>query len=87
MSKEFNRSNISLQVKQSVTKDIVLNNFYSREPENMFSYSEICLSKAMNTVFNNHNKGMNDDNNMNVMLNLLELGINYPFPPFLYFIH
>ncbi|WUR04219.1 midasin MDN1 [Vairimorpha necatrix] len=57
------------------TRDKILDIFYGRNVVDKFSYPEICLSKVINKI--------TDDSSH---LRLINLALNFPFPPFLYFI-
>jgi len=74
----------------SLSKEHVLSCFYRRrlpEISNRFGYSEICLSKTLNNVVNNLNESKYDEKTSTILLELLLLAFDYPFPPFLYFIY
>lgn len=85
LSKSFARASIIQTFNQETSKEALINLFYSRAPEDQFSYSEICLGKLINNVIFNINSGKYDQETANTCLNLCICAIHLPLPPFMYF--
>jgi midasin len=77
LSDNFNRSYIQdlLCNNPDITKKDLLDLFYNRNVTDKFSYPEVCLSKVINKI--------TDDP---THLKLIQIALDIPFPPFLYFI-
>lgn len=87
LARNIERSVVNSMFGEDISKDIVLHKFYNRTPAEPFSYSETCLAKALNNVMSNSNSEKYDECTLMACMNLLRIGCEYVFPPYLYFVY
>lgn len=87
LARKIDRGFINSIFNGGSTKDFVLHKFYSRTPIEPFSYPEICLAKALNNVMNNSHGAKYDEKTFGACLDMLSIGCEYVFPPYLYFVY
>lgn len=77
----------TLKLSSDFSKDYLLDRYLQHNPEQIFSYPEICLAKTLNTIINNFNLSRYDTQSMNISSLLFLMGLEYIFAPFLYFVY
>ncbi|KAM0680844.1 hypothetical protein GINT2_001118 [Glugoides intestinalis] len=69
------------------TREDFLAYYLKRPVEEPFSFNEICLAKLVSNVVCNLNKMKYQEDHAAAVLGLCHYGIEYPFPPYLYFVY
>lgn len=61
--------------------------YLKRSVEEPFSFEEMCLAKLVSNVICNLNKVKYQEDHAAAVLGLCHYGVDYPFPPYLYFVY